>query len=630
MSVDLRILRAYIRPVLPTRKYKFYVTSFTSPNFASRTGVITDPHAYDETFTYDANGNLKFLKCYDGTGTLKNDFTYLYSGGSNRLISTRPVTNDLTVNSGSITTSSSNYRNITVNGSATIPGGANVTLEALESIILGPNAIVSNGATFNAKMMTALEYDAIGNLVRNAEDNVTVKWTPNGKVREVNVSGGTSITTFRYNAMGNRVEKKVVANSTTVITRYVHDASGNVMTVYNDTTMIEQPIYGSSRVGQYIGGSEDGKSILGLRQYEVTNHLGNVLSVVNDKVTASSNLMTATVLSTTDYYAFGSDMPGRTWKDPLLTYRYGFNGKEKADDIYGSGNWYSFEFREYDARIGRFITIDPIANNYPFQSPYVFAGNNPVAFIDILGMGPGDPKTHKVVKGDNLTKISKKYGASIDDLVKMNGIEDANKISIGQELIVNPEANFSKNPRGGYQNPDNPDGPEIDVDNIAEIGFDFVLGKGNENTIVVGGGALQSVQDWNVVKTLVQSGLEEISSDGKWVPGEVAYRQFRPGNLPTNIKKGLTEAWEKIKNGEDPWMDNSQNTPIHVLGSFNLSVRVNANGTTATVCIYDSKTFRSFSDGNASDKANRSRKDSEEKYLTNTYQRYLWNVNIQE
>lgn len=46
-----------------------------------------------------------------------------------------------------------------------------------------------------------------------------------------------------------------------------------------------------------------------------------------------------------------------------------------------------------------------------------------------------------------------------------------------------------------------------------------------------------------------------------------------------------------------------------MLGSFNLSLRVNANGTTATVCIYDSKTFKSFSDGNASENANKKRKE---------------------
>lgn len=61
----------------------------------------------------------------------------------------------------------------------------------------------------------------------------------------------------------------------------------------------------------------------------------------------------------------------------------------------------------------------------------------------------------EVLKGENLTKIGKKFGVSVEHLQKMNNIKDKNKISEGQILWVNPEANFSDNPVGGYHNPDN-------------------------------------------------------------------------------------------------------------------------------------------------------------------------------
>jgi len=307
-------------------------------------------------------------------------------------------------------------------------------------------------------------------------------------------------------------------------------------------------------------------------------------------------------------------------------YRYGFNGKENDNEVKDAGNSIHFEFREYDPRLGKFTSIDPIANNYPWQSPYAFAANSPISLVDVLGMGPGDPRNHTVVKGDNLTKVAKKYGVTVDDLLKMNKIKDKNKISIGQNLIVNPEADFSNNPRGGYQNPQNSFGPELKVNNIAQIGLDFVFGKGTENTVVVSGGALRSVQNWNVVQSMVQSGVGRLKYNGK--PGDFTVMNYRPGNLPTNIKKGLSEAIESIAKGEDPWKNNSQNSPIHVLGSFNMTIRINANGTTATVCIYDSKTFSSFSDNNAGSESNKARGKSDNKYLTNTYQRYLWNVNL--
>jgi RHS repeat-associated protein len=60
-----------------------------------------------------------------------------------------------------------------------------------------------------------------------------------------------------------------------------------------------------------------------------------------------------------------------------LSYRYGFNNMEKDDELKGTGNSYDFGARIYDPRVGRFLSLDPKTTEYPFFSPYVFAGNNP-------------------------------------------------------------------------------------------------------------------------------------------------------------------------------------------------------------------------------------------------------------
>ncbi|AEA43376.1 RHS repeat-associated core domain-containing protein [Fluviicola taffensis] len=66
-------------------------------------------------------------------------------------------------------------------------------------------------------------------------------------------------------------------------------------------------------------------------------------------------------------------------------YRYGFNSMEKDDELKGSGNSYDFGARMYDSRLGRWLTIDPLAGKQPSQSPYKAFLNNPNLFVDPNG-----------------------------------------------------------------------------------------------------------------------------------------------------------------------------------------------------------------------------------------------------
>lgn len=83
----------------------------------------------------------------------------------------------------------------------------------------------------------------------------------------------------------------------------------------------------------------------------------------------------------------------RSFEAPVLAqkqgYRFGFQGQEKDDEMHGAtGTSYAYTFRMHDPRIGRFLSIDPLAAKYPFYSPYAFSGNRVIDMIELEGLEP--------------------------------------------------------------------------------------------------------------------------------------------------------------------------------------------------------------------------------------------------
>ena len=64
------------------------------------------------------------------------------------------------------------------------------------------------------------------------------------------------------------------------------------------------------------------------------------------------------------------------------SFRYGFNNKEKDNEIKGEGNGIAYENRIYDPRIAKWLSIDPLQKKYPNESPYNFTSDNPIYFAD--------------------------------------------------------------------------------------------------------------------------------------------------------------------------------------------------------------------------------------------------------
>ncbi len=354
---------------------------------------------YAEQISYDANGNILTYKRNGAGGTNgtkpMDDFTYQYPkyDAATPSIGGKKINNRL--------------RYIRDQVSSTIYTGdmdnqTTLTLAQVQAQML-PEQGTDNYL-----------YDAIGNLKKDVKEGITnINWTVYGKIN--NIAKSTTYVNYVYDAAGNRVYK-VSGNSngtgTTKTTYYVRDAQGNVMAVYEFAdpgtvgvkrfSWIEQGLYGSSRLGIAKPNvnittvrNNDGHlptdnfdQILGSRNFELTNHLGNVMATISDNRTTvmnGSNLdyYKAIVITANDYYPFGMIMIGRNYNNgTAVDYRFGFNGKENDNEVKGEGNQIDFGARAYDPRIGRWLSLDPLQAKYPSLSPYNFTANSPIRFVD--------------------------------------------------------------------------------------------------------------------------------------------------------------------------------------------------------------------------------------------------------
>jgi len=141
----------------------------------------------------------------------------------------------------------------------------------------------------------------------------------------------------------------------------------------------------------------------------------------------------ADVVSYSDYYPFGMQMPGRHGSS--ADYRYGFQGQEKDDEIKGEGNSVNFKYRMHDPRIGRFFAVDPLAPEYPHNSPYAFSENVVINSVELEGL---EKKLAIAMSGGEGTHYSSSDINSFDaraHKLQKSGFDKYNGINNGDKLV---------------------------------------------------------------------------------------------------------------------------------------------------------------------------------------------------
>ncbi len=314
--------------------------------------LLTD---YSAHFGYDPNGNLDTLKRWGSGGTQFDNFLYHYTANSNKL--------------------------------------SWVTDNVVSSALVGD---IEGGQGTNN-----YTYDAIGNLTADVQEGISdIDWTAYGKIRSVEETDSTQII-YTYDAAGNRIlkqDKRWNGSSFALDkeTWYIRDAAGTVLSQYEKsqsgdttTTQTEVPLYGSKRLGLFRPEQDRWATVpsdplytryVDERQFELSDHLGNVRAVVGDVRLPVSSRFIADLKAYNNYYPFGMLQTDRSWASE--SYRYGFNGMEMDNEVKGEGNSYDFGARMYDSRLGKWLSLDALASSYPGISPYTFALNTPIQAVD--------------------------------------------------------------------------------------------------------------------------------------------------------------------------------------------------------------------------------------------------------
>ncbi len=245
----------------------------------------------------------------------------------------------------------------------------------------------SNLATKIKYGSTTLNYtfDANGNMVSEGASR-SFEWDYGDRMRGF-AEGSSVQAAYLYDGGGNRVKKIVVDGSgNSVVTVYIDggfehlyklSSAAVISEAHNEVHVMD----GRSRIAvKRVGSAFSGDSSPAVR-YNLEDHLGN------SSVTVDSS---GSLISREEYFPFGETSFGSYSKK-----RYRFCGKERDEE---SGLYY-YGARYYAAWTCRFVSIDPLAGDYPFYTPYQYAGNQPINFVDLDGLEQGVHDKNDVIGG---------------------------------------------------------------------------------------------------------------------------------------------------------------------------------------------------------------------------------------
>jgi RHS repeat-associated protein len=292
----------------------------------------------ETNFRYDANGNITYMERYAANNTKIDALTYNYKAGSNQIDYITDASNNAT-----------GYKPNGVAGNYTYDANGNMKLDKIKGI--------KNGISYNYLNLPLL----------------------------VDLQNGQKIT-YLYTATGVKLRKMVVNGtqqndkSFDYVGNFVYDLNGSLKYILFDEGRINVQADGSY---QY--------------EYQLKDHLVNVratFAVINNAAVEQQE---------NAYYPFGMSISELAYNANTSTTnvvnKYLYNGKEMQDDF--GLDWLDYGFRMMDPVVGRWWVQDLLMEEHAEYTPYHYCFNNPINFIDPLGLDTG------VVRIEDGKKVAK-------------------------------------------------------------------------------------------------------------------------------------------------------------------------------------------------------------------------------
>ncbi len=353
------------------------------------------------------------------------------------------------------------------------------------------------------------EYNANGSMIIDRNKGITsISYNHLNLPTEVIFDGSAMKKfVFIYDALGQKLKKKVTNGSDVTVTEYASKAQyrNGALQFINHTEGYAEP---------------DGNNWTHIYQFK--DHLKSLrLSYADDNKDGTVNV--DEIREENNTYPFGLQHRGYNTMIRNRDHQYDYLGQERNEEL--GLNWLTFRYRNYMPEIGRFFGVDPVSEEYMSISTYQFAHNNPIWKIELEGLegetiNQKDKQTHDPVKVEQAkgnpwvttatagkavqetTKEVAKKSSVLKNILRVGGkvlgtaaaaLSDYMSPNFGRENEVDFDYNFDKNKIDEKHQVDNKqvqNEGESDSPIRREGNFEDSKEKSTSNGPELGGGAV--------------------------------------------------------------------------------------------------------------------------------------------